>query len=864
MNLLEREPHLQSLSAALAEAAAGSGRLVLVSGEAGLGKSTLVDHFVRRQTARARVLWGACDALFTPRPFGPLYDMAGHFPDELPALLEAGPPRTAIFTAVLAELQRRLTIAVFEDVHWADEATLDLLKFLGRRVTRTQALIVLTYRDDELGPTHPLRVMLGDLATSSAVRRLPLAPLSEHAARTLAGGRTLDPVQLHRQTGGNPFFITEVVANQAGGIPATVRDAVLARAARLSPSALAVLQAAAVIGPRIEPQVLAEVTGAEAGASEECLAAGMVVAHGNLLAFRHELARQAVFESLSPVHRLALHRLTLAALEAAPAARGDLRRLAYHAEAAGEVEATLTHAPAAARQAASAGAHREAAALYRLALRFADQAAPRERAGWLEAYAEELHTLGALEESVAVRRQAIQAWQAAAGRAQEGLSQARLAVTLLNIGQPAQAQQASQSALDLLQALPPGPELAWAQRTQAHLLMLNRDCAGAIACGSQAVELAERFNQPAILARAYTTVGAAWLVLDYPRGRALLEKAQAVARSIEWEFGVANVFANLGSISCEVFALRDAAAYLQEGRAYTGDRDLDFLGKYMAGWQALTFVYLGRWAEAERLADEARHGAGVTAIGRIPALVALGRLRARQGEADPWPLLDEALELAQQSQTVQRLSLVQTARAEAAWLAGDRGRALAEARAVSARAAAQQHAWFGGEAAYWLWRAGEQPPAVAGLAAPYAHHLAGDWRAAAAEWDQRACPFEQARALAEGDHAAQVMALALLDRLGARPAAAQLRDHMRAAGAARVPKGPRAATRENPFGLTERQVEILALLGEGLTNGEIAARLHISTKTAEHHVGAILTKLNVHSREAAAHLARTQSTTKPT
>jgi DNA-binding NarL/FixJ family response regulator len=154
-----------------------------------------------------------------------------------------------------------------------------------------------------------------------------------------------------------------------------------------------------------------------------------------------------------------------------------------------------------------------------------------------------------------------------------------------------------------------------------------------------------------------------------------------------------------------------------------------------------------------------------------------------------------------------------------------------------------------------MWRAGE-PLALPDIAArPYALHIAGDWRGAADEWARLGCPYEQARALADGDHPAQVAALALFDRLGARPAADHLRQKLQAAGH-KVPRGPHSATRENPFGLTARQIEILGLLAEGLTNPAIAARLHVSPKTVDHHVSAVLAKLEVASREEAADIAR--------
>jgi predicted ATPase/DNA-binding CsgD family transcriptional regulator len=856
MELLEREQPLTELNTALVETSLGMGRLVLVSGEAGIGKTALVEAFTRIHQNKLRVLWGACDLLFTPRPLGPLHDIAAHLQGNLLEQLNSETNRSTIFSTFMSELQRKTTIVVIEDAHWADEATLDLIKFLGRRIQRTLALLIITFRDDELGTRHPLRLVLGDLASSLAVLRIPLGPLSETAVHTLVGARSIDASALYLQTGGNPFFVTEALSNPGSSIPATVRDAVLSRTTRLSLSAQAILQAAAVIGQRVEPWVLAEVTGAELGAVEECLEIGILLAQADMLIFRHELARQTILETISPPRRKVLHGFVLDALKSSPAARYDLARLAHHAEAAGDREAVLEIAPSAARRAATAGAHREAAALYDLVLRTAGNVPASDRGLWLEEFSDELHTLGALEESTVIRQQAIETLRAVNDHRREGLNLARLAVTLINNGHAAAARQASKEALELLQGLPPGPELAQAQRTQAHLLMLDRDCDEAMIWGNQAIALAERFNDQETLVRAYTTVGAALLIIDYEQGRRYLEKCSRLGLEIGWEFGVANVYANLGSISCEVFRLREAEAYLREGLEYTSERDLDFLEKYMLAWQALTFMYLGRWEDAMQFARMALQGLGLTIISRIPAFVAAGRLRARQGKDDPFPSLDEALELALQSHTLQRISLVRAARAEAAWLAGDEKRALEEASSIYDLVMSKRHPWFAGELAFWRWRAGSKEPVPGWIASPHFLHIQGDWRGAAEAWERLYCPYEQARALADGDEKAQIDALEIFEQLGAHPDADLLRVKLKAAGAAGIPRRPRPSTRENPFGITNRQSDILSLLIENLTNAEIAAQLHISPKTVDHHVSAILGKMGVHSREQAAALAQ--------
>ena len=266
MDLLERDRQLGALDGWLREAAAGQGRFVLVGGEAGVGKTALLGQFCGMARGRARVLIGACDALSTPRPLGPLLDIAAGAGGVLDRLMSGDAPRDQIFRATLTELGAGLTptLVVIEDAHWADEATLDLLRFLGRRLDLLRTLVVVTYRDDEVGPRHPLRLLLGDLTTTAAIRRMGIPPLSEAGIRVLASGSGLDPTALHRLTGGNPFFATEVLADKAaaavaGGIPATVHDAVLARTSRLPPLARELLDAAAVIGSPISPELLTQV-----------------------------------------------------------------------------------------------------------------------------------------------------------------------------------------------------------------------------------------------------------------------------------------------------------------------------------------------------------------------------------------------------------------------------------------------------------------------------------------------------------------------------------------------------------------------------------------------------------------------------
>lgn len=856
MELLEREACLHTLDTALHSAVAGAGRVVLISGEAGIGKTTLVERFVQERQSCARVLWGVCDALFTPRPLGPLHDMAAQLGGSLPEMLQSNTDRSAVFAAVLAELHQTPVIAIFEDVHWADEATLDLLRFLGRRIARAGALLVLTYRDDELGLSHPLRSLLGDLTAAPITCRIPLPPLSFEAVQTLVGKRAIDAGKLHRQTGGNPFFVTEVLAGGGDRLPSTIRDAVLARTARLSPLAMTALQASAVIGPRIEPWLLTEIACVEAQAIDECLCSGILVAQGELLAFRHELARQTVLDVISPLQRMALHRRTLEVLRAAPLTHNDMARLAHHAESARDREAVLTYAPVAAHQAAAASAHREAAALYALALRFAADLPPAEHAQLLELYAHECHLIDRPDTEIQMLRAAIQLWREIGNRLREGATLAQMANMLIGLGQDAEANQCARAAIDILEAHGDTPELAKAYYVCAGLETIHHNPHAAIGWAEKSIALAERLGNDVIRFTAQNILGSSRLHLQYERGCRQLEQTQAAAHAAGCNAAAVYAYAQAGSISSELYYFRRAERYLSAGIAYAAQHDMHRLQFYMLAWQAWTRLHLGAWNEAAEAAGVVLRDANMSTVNRLMALIALGRLQARRGDPQAQVALDEARVLAQHMHNIDRLGPLYTARAEAAWLAGDRARTIEAARAAYDLAVSKQHAWFTGELAFWRWRAGDAVELPPWTARPFALHIAGDWRAAADEWQRLGCPYEQARALADGDYDAQTTALTIFEQLGAQPAADNLRRQMRRDGALRIPRGPRSSTRENPFGLTARQMDILHLIGAGLSNAEIAERLYISPKTVDHHVSAVLSRLDVPSRKAAAALIR--------
>lgn len=855
-NLLERDQFLLALDELLRQAAEGRGRIAMVSGEAGIGKTSLVERFLERRQSATRVLWGACESLFTPRPLGPLYDIAQHAQTSLRALLEGEPNRATLFAAVLEELMsdHLPTMIVIEDIHWADEATLDLIKYLARRIHRTPSLLVLTYRDDELVKNHPLRLVLGDLPARD-VTRLRLLALSEEAVATLAQQAHRPVGQLYAVTGGNPFFLTEALANDAPGTPTSVSDAVLARVARHSPEAQRLLEVAAISPNRIERGVVETLSAGNEVALEECLAAGMLHLEGSAIGFRHELARQAVESSLSPARRQSLHAAVLRALLAREDEPTLLARLVHHAAQAEDAALVSRFAPDAAQQASKRGAHRESVAHYQTALRYADHLDPEQRATLLDGLANELYLTGHMAEAEAPCEAALALWRALNQHEKVGYELRQLSSINWYLGRNAEAERYAMMAVELLETLPPGRELARAYASMSGRRMVMSDTAQAKVWGMRALELAERLHDADTVSAALNSIGSAEMCIGDAGGKARLERSVTIALEHGFERLVALGYSNLANSSVKSRAYAEAVGYLQQGMAYCVEHDLDSMSQCLRGDWAQLRLDQGDWAGADEDVTAILSVPWLSPANRIIPLTVLGLVRIRRGDPGVETVLDELRDLALATGEMQSIAPMAAVRAEWRWLQGDHAECAAEARVGVRVASHLNHPWNLGEVAIWLWRGDGSHDALDEVALPFALEMAGDWRAAADAWEQLGCPYERALALLDGDEAAQRSALAIFERLGAALAADIVRQRLRLAGVRGLPRGPRPATLANPHGLTNRQLEILLLLVEGLHNSEIAERLSTTPKTIEHHVSAILAKLHARSRSEAVRLA---------
>ncbi|HZD70349.1 MAG TPA: AAA family ATPase, partial [Actinomycetes bacterium] len=531
--MLEREHELAVLASAAREAAGGVGCVALVFGEAGIGKSSLVEAVRAHLPAEGRMLVGYCDDLATKRPLGPLRDLVGSVGAELARALRDGSDQDRVLAALRVELDwpEHPTVLVMEDVHWADDATLDALQFLVRRVARLPAVLVLTYRDDELPREHPLQRLLGMASRVERVHRLPLRRLSAEAVRQLSADSRLDPERVYAVTSGNPFFVSEVL--RSGGdaaVPPTVIDAVLARFRRLDRSTRDMVEQLAVVPSTLDRWLVDALVPAGLAALAAAEQWGLLAVSPRRVVFRHELTRRAIADSVPAARRVELHRRVLAALEGREGA--DLSQLVHHAAQAGDQDAIARYGPDAARQAARSGAHREAAAHYRLVLEQRDRFAAAERADLLQGYAIECYTIGAAERAVSAQRDAVGLRRSLGEARALGASLRWLSWMHWWSGDRRSAEQAAAEAIEVLEECSDDALLALALSNQSLLHMLAHRTAESITVGERAAAMARAVGQTPILSHALVSIGVSRSRRGQASGRSLLEESLRLALAV--------------------------------------------------------------------------------------------------------------------------------------------------------------------------------------------------------------------------------------------------------------------------------------------------------------------------------------------
>jgi len=845
VELLERDGALTALVGARDSAARGDGRAVFVTGEPGIGKTSLVTRFLRDLDAEARVLVGTCDDLSIPRPLGPIRDLVGKVSAELEGALSAGAAPHDIQTLLIVELELppRPTVLVLEDVHWADDATLDAITVLGRRIGSLPALLVLTFRSGEVPPGHPLHAALGAVRAADSVA-LELAPLSQSAVASLVGD---DADEVYAATGGNPFYVTELLGPRAPtDVPPSIANAVLGRASRLDDAERRLVELVSVVPTRVGTALLDAVMPGWTAAAVEPERRQLLEVDSMSVHFRHELARHAIRSSVPIAARRRLHAEILEALLAAHADPADI---VHHAEAAGARDVVADHALVAARRAAALESNREAYFHYRRASDFVERLPVPEQATVLEELATAAYAVGRLDDAFPALERAIDIYRdlgddPAVGRCTRVLSRFHWFA-----GDGGLARSNALEAIAILEPLGESVELARAYSVLSQLAMLAEDADQALEWGEQALELATRLGDESTRAHALVNIGTARNQRDH-RDTATLLEAHGIADAAGDRHEAARALVNLSYTLMLWARPEEALVHAEHALDYAEQHEIQTLAAYIATTIAWLRLRAGEWDEAEQVAlREIERASTVT---QLLAKTVSTELAVRRGDPDAGARLGDLA--AQAERTGERQRILPVLELETEW-ALTTGAPMPTEQLERLLGEVPPRGWLPVRVAAWAAVAGvdvelgEHPPS------PHSHMLRRDWLGAADAFGEVGWPYDRALMLSLlDDEESLVEAIEIARGLGAEPLTRRVAGRMRELGI-RVPQGPREATRANPAGLTPRQLEVLALLAEGLTNAEIAERLVVSPRTAEHHVAAVLTKLQVTTRREAAQRA---------
>lgn len=861
--LIERDAQLAALETLASRAEAGRGHIALVSGEAGIGKTSLIHRFVSSLPDGWRAGLGGCDALFTPRPLGPLQDITPILGPEIGHLLKTGAERQVLYRALLSTLAdgKGPFVLVWEDLHWADFATLDLLRYLGRRIPLLPVLMVLTFRDNETGEDHPFRKAIADLPEAN-LTAIPLPPLSAKAVGQLARRAGLPGDRLFQATSGNPFQVSEMLAAKAGagsGLPGSVREAVAARQSRLDPAARDFLELISVIPAAVPASLAHALAPSEAGDMIRRLTEDRLLqasASGDLR-FRHEIARIVTFERIPSARKRAHHARILAALRRLGSA-AHLDQMVHHAAGALDGTAVLEIAPEAAARAAASGAHREAAGHLGTALKFVDEAAPELAASLYESWAYESALAARIDDDVLdARRHAITLWRLIGRQDKVGENLRWLSRLHWYRGEAPEAGRLADLAIRVLESMPPSAEQAMAYSLRSQLHMLNDQMDEAIRWGDRALAIEAQFPNAELRVHALNNVGTAMVFRGRTEGEALLEESLAMSLKHNLHEHAARAYTNLSEYAVEFRRFDLAERVLTGGIAYEVEHDLDAWSFYLSGRLALLRLEQGRLHDADTISTGVMERTDLSLVVRLPALLVQARARMRLGLPDAGGLLEQAFTDSMATDELQHVVPARLSLIEQAWLSGNLAAGQEHLDALLALSAEERHPWNIGERAVWAKRFGREVQALRSnsLPEPFRLELDDNLAAAARAWETLGMPYAAAIVrLQMSDAAALSDAVRELEAMGAAAAAAKGRriaaslGHARALPRAR--RGAYKAARNHPLGLTAREQDVLAHMVRGLTNKEISDAMARSPRTVEHHVSAVLAKLNAPNRMA--------------
>jgi DNA-binding CsgD family transcriptional regulator len=851
MELIERAGFLTSLQAKFKDVAEGEGHCILVSGEAGIGKTSLVKAFCKEVQNNCKIYRGTCDALFTPSPLAPVYDIAWQIHRDMWRNSVDITDRAALFASLFHELenQKETTLIVFEDIHWADEATHDFIKFLARRITQLRCLFILTYRDAEIHSRHPLRNVLGQLNPDS-LTRLQLLPLSREAVEKMASEKGYSGEDVYSISGGNPFYVNEILASYSLGIPENIKDSILSVYNRLDEKTKQIWRILSILPIGFEIKYLEKIEPLYPAAIHNCLDLKILILKDGVIFFKHELYRRTVEASLSPLIRIELNKRILDLFGESFEQNGEIGRIIHHAKNANEYQLVVKYAPLAASQAASVGAHIEACTLYLSAIEYYQGNDKGLLVQFYESYAYECYLTNQIKEAIIYIGKSLNLVTGTNDLEKMANCMRFLSRLWWLEGDRKKAEAYANDAIKVLTDHPVSRVKGMVFGNMARLKMFSEEKDECLLWGGKAIAIAKELGDEEILCHALNSTGAMLFRIQSSRekGKDLLQQSLDIALKNNFEEHIGLAYVHLSSCALIMKDYFFAKKSLEEGIQFTEERDINLGTKYLLTYKARLALETGHWNEAYQIADNLIKDEDQPSIIKIGDLVVAATIKMRRGDNDVLPLLQEAKEKALQSQELQRILPVMTALLEYEWITGE---CLIEKKVlddVSDMVKQRGNIYENSAFAFWLLKTRNQKLKLHEFFDAYKTENPAMVIKVAALWKQLGCPYEQALTLFEGDDNNKREAIEVVHKLGAKAIYEKMRFEMRASGIKNIPRGVRKSTKSNPANLTDRELDVLQLLKEGLQNKEIAARLFIAPKTVIHHISSIFFKLNVNSR----------------
>jgi DNA-binding CsgD family transcriptional regulator/tetratricopeptide (TPR) repeat protein len=851
MELIERAGFINILQSQFNDLANGEGHCVFVTGEAGIGKTSLIKTFCKELPDEANVYLGYCDALFTPRPLAPLYDIMLQMGNDVPQIGSDIDNRTTFFTRFYQELnnQKGPILIIFEDIHWADEATLDFIKFLARRISLVRCLFILTYRDNEIHSRHPLRTVLGQLNPAS-FSRIQLPPLTLEAVDKLAREKGFNGENVYSISGGNPFYVNEILAGYSTGVPDNIKDSILSVYNRLDENTKHIWELLSAMPTGFEIHELEKLEPLFGGSIENCLDTKILIVEKGRIFFKHELYRRTVESSLSPLLRIALHKKILSALMENFEVKGKIEQIIHHAKNANDYDLVIKHAPGAAMKAACVGAHEEAARLYLSAIEYYQGSDAELLIRIYEGYAYECYLTNQIKEAIVYTGRALNLWKKKNDSEKVGNALRFLSRLWWFDGNRKQAESFAKEAIDVLETQPSSSAKAMAYSNMSQLKMLSDEPEECNYWGGKAIAIGNELHDEEILSHAFNNIGdvQARVKSTSKDGLQLLQQSLAIALKNSYHEHAARAYTNLAHNGMLIRDYAFAGEILEAGIHYCEERDLDSWTIYMRSSKSRMYLDTGRWNDACRIANDLLANESHPSIVKIAALVVVATIRMRKGELDPLPMLAEANEKAFETMELQRMIPALVASLEYEWITGSRFIKDETIELAIQMVKKMGNVYENSEFAYWLKKARDINVGLQEFYEGYQVRDPLEARKAAGIWERSGCPYQHALALYEGSDEDKKRAITIIHDLGAQSVYEKLKLEMRSSGIKSIPRGMRKSTQSNPASLTGRELDVLQLLNQGLQNKEIAASLFISAKTVDHHISAILFKLEVNSR----------------